>query len=146
MSDRKSDFYQRLRTGIRDWLATEEGSANRWAEYLLLAPDLFHLLCKLSIDGDVPIKEKAKLAASIAYFVSPIDLLPEAILGPVGFLDDVALAAYVLNSIMTNTSPEVVTRHWAGEGDVLERVREILKFADEMIGGGLWQKIKKLVD
>ena len=78
MSKQGSDFYQRLRISIRDWLATEEGSSNKWSEYLLLAPDFFHLLCKLSIDRDVPTKEKAKLAVAIAYFVSPLDLLPVA--------------------------------------------------------------------
>lgn len=140
----QGDFYQDLRRKIRDWL--EQGGKNtKWAEYIMAVPDFFHLLCKLTIDKDVPVREKAKLAAAIAYFVSPIDLIPEAIAGPAGYADDVALAAYVLNSIV-NSNPEVVKRHWAGERDVLELIQEILRVADEMVGSGLWTRLKRLGD
>jgi uncharacterized membrane protein YkvA (DUF1232 family) len=146
MEDQSYDFYQRLRSKIRDWLNTEEGKSSKWSEYLMFAPDLFHLLCKLSIDKDVPVREKAKLGAAIAYFVSPIDLIPEAIAGPLGYLDDIAIAAYVLNSIINNTNPEVVKKYWAGERDVLETISHILKAADENLGSGVWKKLKNLID
>jgi len=146
MANQEGDFYQKLRASIRDWLKSEAGSTHKWADYMLFAPDLFHLLCKLTIDEKVPVKEKAKLAAAIAYFVSPIDLVPEAIVGPAGYIDDSVLSAYVLNSIINKTDPEVVKRHWAGDKDVLEVIQEILRVADEMVGSGLWKKLKKLVD
>ena len=144
MSDRNQDFYQRLRGQIRDWLDTETGKNHQWSKYLLAAPDLFHLLWKLSTDPDVPAKDKAKLAGAIAYFISPIDLIPEAVVGPIGYLDDIALAAYVLNGIINHTDPEVVRRHWAGEGEVLDLVRQILAAADRMLGSGVWKKLKRL--
>jgi uncharacterized membrane protein YkvA (DUF1232 family) len=109
----------------------------------MFGPDLFHLLCKLSLDDEVPIKEKAKLAGAIAYFVSPVDLLPEIITGPLGYLDDIAVAAYVLNGIINNTDKALVEKHWAGDGDVLHVIRQIIKGADEMLGSGLWAKLKK---
>ena len=140
----ESDFYQGLRDKFRKWAESEKGKTNKWTEVLLFAPDLFHLLCKLSIDPAVPVKEKAKLAGAIAYFVSPIDLIPEAIVGPVGYVDDIALAAYVLNSIVNKTSPDVVRKHWAGDGDILEVIKHILEVADEMVGSGLWRKLKNL--
>jgi len=144
MSVRKRDFYQQLREQIREWLKSDEGRANRWAEYLLSAPDLFHLMWKLSADPDVPAKEKAKLAGALAYFISPIDLIPEGLLGPVGYVDDIALAAYVLNGVVNRTGPEVLARHWAGDEDVLVAIRRILAVADEMVGAGVWRKLKRL--
>lgn len=137
-----NDFYQNLREKVRAYFLSDEGKSNKFAEYILLAPDLFHLLCKLTLDKDVKVEDKAKLAIAIAYFVSPIDLIPEGLVGPVGYADDIAVAAYVLNSIINNTEPEVVAKHWAGEGDILVRVQEIIKLADEMIGSGAWIKIK----
>ena len=83
MANQDGDYYQQLRSKFKAWLQTEEGKNHKWQEYLLAAPDLFHLLCKLSIDSDVPVKEKAKLAGVLAYFISPIDLIPEAIIGPI---------------------------------------------------------------
>ncbi|TMV45817.1 DUF1232 domain-containing protein [Paenibacillus mesophilus] len=139
----KEDFYQSFREKMRSWLATDEGKTNKFGEYLMFAPDLFHLLCKLSLDDEVPVKEKAKLAGAIAYFVSPIDLLPEVITGPLGYLDDIAVAAYVLNGIINNTDKALVEKHWAGDGDVLAVIQQIIKGADEMLGSGLWAKIKK---
>ena len=145
MAHQDTGYYQELRNKFKSWIQTKEGRDHKWSEYLLAAPDLFHLLCKLSIDKDVPVKEKAKLAGVIAYFVSPIDLVPEAIVGPIGYIDDISLAAYVLNQIVNNTDPEVVKRHWAGEGDVLELIQRILERADEMIGSGLWAKLKNMI-
>ena len=144
MSDRKRDFYQQLREQIRAWLQSDEGRSNRWAEYLLSAPDLFHLMWKLSADPDVPAKDKVKLAGALAYFISPIDLIPEAVLGPIGYVDDIALAALVLNGIVNHTSPEVLARHWAGDQDVLVAIKGIIAAADEMVGSGVWRKLKKL--
>lgn len=138
----QEDFYQNLRNKMKDWLNTQEGKDYKWAEYIMFAPDLFHLLIKMSFDKEVPTAEKAKLAAAIAYFVSPIDLIPEALLGPIGFADDIAVAAWVLNSIVNDSDPEIVRKHWAGEGEVLEIIQKIIKTADAMVGSGLWAKIK----
>jgi len=140
MEDQSGDFYQTLRKRISDWLE-REGGTHKWAEYILLAPDLFHLLCKLTLDPEVPVKEKAKLAATIAYFVSPLDLLPEVIMGPVGYVDDVALSAYVLNSLLNTTDAKVVKKHWAGDRDVLEVIQQVLKVADDMVGSGVWRRL-----
>ncbi|MGE5397733.1 MAG: YkvA family protein [Chitinophagales bacterium] len=139
----QNDFYQDLRVRVKEWLTTEDGKTNKWSEYVMLAPDLLHLLIKLSMDSDVPAVQKAKLAGAIAYFVSPIDLIPEALLGPVGFADDIAMAAWVLNSIVNETNPEIIRKHWAGEEEVLEVIQKIINAADSMVGSGLWQKIKR---
>lgn len=145
MSDRNHDFYRRLRGQIRDWLDSETGKTHQWSEYLLLAPDLFHLLWKLSTDPDVSATDKAKLAGALAYFISPIDLIPEAVVGPIGYVDDIALAAYVLNGIINHTDPAVLRRHWAGESDILDVIRQILAAADRMVGSGVWKKLKRFV-
>lgn len=142
---KEMDFYEKLRSRIVNWLDTETGKENKWAEYLLLVPDFFYLLIKLASDEDVPKNEKAKLILAIAYFISPIDLLPEAFLGPLGFLDDLALSAYVLNSIINKVSPEIVEKYWVGDGEVLLLIKGVLAKADEMIGSGLWEKIKRFV-
>ena len=145
MSDKNSDYYQRLRGQIHDWLQSDEGKSQQWAEYLLFAPDLFHLLWKLSADPDVPAADKAKLAGVIAYFISPIDLIPEAIFGPIGYVDDIALAAYVLNGMLNHTDPEVLRKHWAGETDILEVIKRILAVADRMMSAKILGKLKRLI-
>jgi len=143
MSKQNQDFYQYLRQRIRDWARSKEGHENKWLEYLLFAPDLFHLLWKLSLDNRISSGDKTKLLIVIAYFISPIDLFPEAVFGPFGFIDDIALAAYALNQIVNNCSEEVLREHWSGDEDVLDVIQRILLVADEMLGSGLWRKIKR---
>jgi len=140
--EHEMDFYQKLRVKFKDWMATDEGQTSKWAEYLMFAPDLFHLLCKLAIDKDVSVPDKAKLAGAIVYFISPIDLVPEALLGPLGFADDVVVAAWVLNDMINRVDQDIVRNHWAGEEDVLEVIQQIIAVADQMLGSGLWEKIK----
>ena len=142
---KQDGFYRRLRRRVEDWAATRTGRENRWLKYVLAAPDLFHLLCRLSVDLGVPPKVKVRLVLVIAYFVSPLDFFPEAVLGPIGYLDDIALAAFFLDQLVNAGGAAVVRRHWAGDGDVLELIRGIAATADEMVGSGLWEKIRKML-
>lgn len=141
MKQREKDFYFKLRKQVSKWIEENSGN-NKYADYIMLAPDLFHLLVKLSTDPEVPRSKKIKLVAVIAYFISPIDLLPEAFLGPLGFADDIAAAAYVLNDIINDVDPQIVLKHWAGDSDLLYDIKTILANADKFVGSGLWKKIK----
>lgn len=109
------------------------------------APDLFYLMWKLSLNPEVPAKSRGILAAAVVYFISPIDLFPEAVFGPIGYLDDIALAAYVLNRIINDTPPQLVKQYWLGEHDVLIVIKNILINADRFIGKGLWDRVKKKI-
>lgn len=139
---KEEDFYQSLRLRMLQWAQTQ-GRFHRWLEYLMLAPDLFHLLWRLSLDPQVDARLKGRLLAAIVYFVSPLDLIPEAVFGPAAYADDVALAAYVLASILNEVGPELLRRHWAGSQDVLQVLRAVLKVAQSMVGTGLWSKLRQ---
>ena len=143
MDEQKKDFYQKLRADIKKWLEEKTASKNTWTEYIMLAPDLFHLLTKLSLDPDVPASKKVKIAGIIAYFISPLDFLPEMLLGPVGYLDDIAVTAYILNDIINEVDPKIIQRNWAGEKDILVLVKTIIANANNMIGSGLLKKLRK---
>jgi uncharacterized membrane protein YkvA (DUF1232 family) len=138
------DFYHSLRGKIDYWLQ-EKKIGGRYSKYILLAPDIFHLLCKLSMDPDVPVRQKVKLGVAIAYFISPMDVVPELLVGPMGYMDDIALAAYVLNSIVNHVEPEIVKKHWAGDENILEIIKHILARTDKMLGKGVWEKVKRTI-
>ena len=140
MNEEQQDFYKKLREKIHNYLNKHN---SKYTEYLLLAPDLFHLLVKLSLDPRVPSEKKAKFVAVIAYFISPIDLLPEMLLGPIGYLDDIALTAYVINEYINQTDPQIVRELWAGDQEILTIIKNIVTTADKVIGSGLWKKIRK---
>ena len=143
MNKGQVDFYKKIRKDVKHWVNDNLDKEDKWVDYVLAAPDLFHLLCKLTTDSEIPSNKKIKLVAGIAYFISPIDLLPEMFLGPVGYLDDIAVAAFILNDLINEVDPQIVRKHWAGEQDVLILIKTILTNADKMIGSKMWQRIKK---
>ncbi|CAB1063191.1 hypothetical protein D1BOALGB6SA_7974 [Olavius sp. associated proteobacterium Delta 1] len=145
-SDQKQkDYYLRLRDKVSEWFEKNADNKPEYANYILLVPDFFYLLVRLTLDDRIPAIDKAKFAGVIAYFFSPIDFLPEALLGPVGYLDDLVLACYVLN-LYINKQDEagqaVVKELWPGDQDVLDTIQSVMQKADEWIGSGLLKKIK----
>ena len=138
------DFYKKLRRRIRRFLAGPTGKGARWTEYLMFAPDLFHLVVKLAMDPKVTMANRMRMAAVVAYFMSPLDLIPEMVAGPIGFLDDIALAAYVLHRLINTSERAIVERHWAGEGDLLALLKRILADMNAMLGGLIAGKIERL--
>jgi len=139
---RREDFYQALRARISAWL-NSKGKGYKHAQILLLAPDLFHLLTRLMLDSRIPAADKAGLGAALAYFISPVDLLPEAFLGPAGYVDDVALAAYALHRLIIAGHGAVARELWAGDGDLFDAIQQVLEVADQALGSGLWERLKK---
>jgi|GEM_PF-881382 len=138
-TDVSADVYQSLRLRLRAWLE-EKSSRLKYAELILLAPDLLHLMTRLVADRRVSAVQRAKLLATIAYFVTPIGIVPEALVGPIGYVDDVALAAYVLNGMLNSDQAHLVREHWAGDKDVLNVVQGVLELADSAISSGLWRR------
>ena len=141
------DFYQRLRKQTQAWLPSAEGKAHPFAHWLMLVPDFFYLLVKLSLDKEVPLREKTKLAGAITYYMLPFDLFPEAMVGVAGYADDLIIAVYVIHGLVNGSHEAVVRRHWCGEEDVLTLTRRILSSADRVSGGGmLWHKLKQRLE
>ncbi len=137
-SPREERFYRRLRDRVKRWAQKREIPEQR-LEYLLAAPDLFVLLSRLALDERVPASAKAKVATGIAYFLSPVDLVPD-FLGPMGFLDDVVVAAWIIHTICAELNaldPSILQEHWEGEEDVLQRVTDIVARAEDVLGKGL---------
>jgi len=145
MNNKESKFYLKLRKNITLWLETNTNIKPKVREFLLVVPDIFYLLVKLVQDPDVPANKKVKLVSAIAYFISPIDVLPEMKLGPIGYLDDLGLAAYLLNDLLNTIDPQIIKRNWAGDIDILLLIKKILLNIENFIGKGIWEKVKQKI-
>lgn len=138
------DFYEKLREKVTAWVEEKGGETGRQvAEIVLLAPDLFMLLVRLIQDPRTPVKQKALVAVGITYFFSPVDFMPEGLLGPMGYLDDIVLAVYIINQIL-NGNRQLVLENWSGRGDVLAILQDITAQAEDLVGRKIFQQIRKL--
>ena len=99
---------------------------------ILVLPNLLKLIGRLLKDPRVPRRSKIALGMASAYVVSPIDLVPEMI-PIVGWLDDLLVIAYALNRFIERAGPEIVEEHWAGEGDVLGWIQEVLGLTSNLV-------------
>ena len=90
-------------------------------DLLRALPDLGRLLVRLVRDPTLPRAAKIALGAAIVYLASPIDLIPDFI--PfVGYLDDLLLAALVVDGIVNWVDRGLLLKYWPGTPDSLERV------------------------
>ena len=140
-SSRETEFYHKLRRTVKIWAGGDKSRTSQYADFIMAGPDLFMLLARLSRDDRVSRRNRAELHSAVAYFINPLDLIPEIILGPAGLVDDVALAAYVLHDVLESTDPSIVQEHWEGSMDILDLTRQILAVADTMVGGPIWRRL-----
>ena len=90
-------------------------------ELLWALPRLGRMLISLAADREVPRTAKLVLAAVAVYLVSPIDIIPDFI-PLVGYLDDLLLAAVVVDGVLSFIDRTLLLRYWPGSADSLERV------------------------
>ena len=95
-------------------------------ELLLALPRLARMLFSLAGDRDVPTAVKVVLGAVAVYLVSPIDLVPDFI-PLVGYLDDLILAAVVVDGVLNFVDRPLVLRYWPGSPDSLERTAAVAR-------------------
>lgn len=142
--ERAERFYDRVRTRIQSYVDSKGAAVGKTAEFLLLVPDVFILLWRLVNDGRVSGKNKVLLGSGIAYFIFPIDLIPEAFVGPIGYLDDLVFGVYILNRVLADTDAAVLREHWPGSEDVLSIIQKVLGKAESLIGTKMVDRIKRM--
>jgi len=143
--DRADRFYDRMRDSIRGFLEKKGAGVGKTGEYLLLAPDVFVLLWRLINDSRVNAKNKVMLGSGLAYYLFPLDIMPEGFLGPIGYIDDLVFGVYLLNKMLTDTDVEILREHWSGRDDILDSIRNVLNAADNLVGSEILGKLKKNV-
>ncbi|MEK3977548.1 DUF1232 domain-containing protein [Psychrobacillus sp. FSL K6-2836] len=132
--EEQQDFYTKLRSKITNYGESKKGKTTKFAPYLLFAPDLFHLLIKAMLDNRIDTKYKTIIGSGILYFITPIDVLPEGLIGPGGFIDDIIVATFVVNMLLNRFSTEVIEEHWAGDEKLLNVLKKVSKTSDSLIG------------
>jgi uncharacterized membrane protein YkvA (DUF1232 family) len=143
---RSQDVYRRLRARLDDWLDSREGRSYRCASALLLLPDFVHLMVRLGLDNRVPVDLRTQTAAVLAYVILPLDLVPEAVAGPVGFGDDLLLGALIIRRLLVSVPRSLVLSHWAGPTALMATIQNVLDAAEEMVGARIWRRLRRMVE
>lgn len=81
------------------------------------------LLYQMIVSNIVPIADKAIIIAALGYFISPLDIIPDIIIGT-GFIDDVSVLLIALRQVIKNITPEI-------KQQAKERLGKMFDFTDE---------------
>jgi uncharacterized membrane protein YkvA (DUF1232 family) len=127
LNPRERRLYDRMRTRVVDHLP---GASSDWRDLILLLPDLTVLLTRLLRDPRVPRRFKLLVLAGIGYVVSPIDLMPSLLLGPVGLVDDLLVVTAALSRLLNHVHPDVVRHAWPGQGDALDAIQQVARWSE----------------
>ncbi len=143
----KRRFYDNIRKRTLKWVAGRVGEkVSRLAEFALLVPDVVVMIGRLMLDERVPRHLRVKLGMIFVYLASPLDLIPEAILGPVGMIEDVVLAAFALNRIFSEVEYSVLEELWSGKPEHLKTLHELAELVDGIFGGRVGKTLNQWYD
>lgn len=98
-------------------------------------PAFLKLLARLARDPRVSKLDKAIVAATLVYLVSPVDLVPDWVVPVVGQIEDIYLLALALSRLANNAGMEVLLDHWDGDPASLETALNALNSASALLPG-----------
>ena len=130
LNPRERRLYDRFRAQVA---SLEPGAASGLRDLALLLPDLTVLLMRLLREPRVSLGDKTIALLGLGYVLSPIDLLPGILLGPIGLLDDLFVVAATLSRLLNHVHPDVVRSHWSGKGDALEAIQRATQWTESFV-------------
>lgn len=143
---RSQETYEELRRALGSLGGKLAGAYGaRAAELLLVAPDMAVLLGRVVADERVPKRVRGELLASVVYVVLPFDLIPEALFGLLGTVDDIAVITRALHVLFNEVDPLVVRELWPGKGETLDRIQALVRDLHGLFKQGLARGLGKLV-
>ncbi len=111
------------------------GYEGKFSEIISEAPAFYRLMVRLLDDPNLPKHLSQLVIAAIAYFIIPEDkdAIPEQ--GPLGYIDDIFLCAFVADRVMKEAgSEDILIKNWVDERPIVPLVQEIFDREKELIG------------
>ena len=107
MENKFKDYFDVL----SDNLSSYDGD---YASFIDDGPNLYKLLTDVLTDENVSSDLRLEVSAAIAYYVIPMDVIPEQIYGPYGYIDDIFISAFVIKKLSNNLGYETLEKYWIG--------------------------------
>ena len=116
MENEFKDFYDVLCENL-------ESYQGEYAGFIDYGPELFKLLNNI-LNEDIDSKFRLEISAAIAYYVVPMDVIPEQIYGPYGYIDDIFITVYMIRKLSDEFGYEFLEKTWEGEQNLKSVVDE----------------------
>ena len=142
--DNLNRYYENLATKVAGWDQKIGHARKRHAllrvfpvdqlvGLVLVVPAVVHLLISLVNDDQVSRKTRYKIYLALGYFLFPLDLIPEAVVGPIGYIDDVVIALRLIDTILNGDNEQEIARIgelWQRSPEELDKLRTLVRNLD----------------
>lgn len=120
------DYYDVLSNNL-------ESYQGKYASFIDHGPQLFKLLNDLLIKSEISPEYRLKISAAIAYYVVPLDVIPEQVYGPYGYIDDIYITSYVIKNLAETYDYSYLEKYWEGSKDLEKVVEECYDKSSEIL-------------
>ncbi len=139
--DRLDRFFQTFLKKIHQWDENVDRYRDRFAilravplrtilRIMRAGPEILHLLISLVNHDEISKETKSRISAALAYFIFPFDILPEGIIGPIGYFDDLVIALMLVDYLLNGENEAekaIINEVWQGEPGELETLRTMVR-------------------
>lgn len=113
-----------------------------YASFIDNGPELFKFLNDLLITKELAPEYRLTVSAAIAYYVVPMDVVPEQIYGPYGYIDDIFITAHVIKLLAEEYGYAFLEKFWSGDSELKPMVDECYEKSIEILD----DKIEEVLD
>lgn len=125
-------------SGFRDFYDTLienlDSFNGEYASFIDCGPNLYKLLCTILDSNEVTQDLRLTISAAIAYYVIPMDVIPESEYGPYGYIDDIFISVYVLRKVADELGYELLQHYWEFDTDIKEVMDDCYEKSVELLG------------
>lgn len=110
------------------------------------APYYARLLLGMIADGRVSLFDRLLVVASIAYVISPLDIIPDVI-PLLGQVDDLVLVITTVSRLFDRAARDVIASHWKGPAGELDpgALRKLIYFASLFATPGRRRRLRRVL-
>jgi uncharacterized membrane protein YkvA (DUF1232 family) len=135
----EDDFISRIRKQLNNYRGLTDA-------YIMNLPDFVRLLSDMLGNRKLDSEDRRDICTALGYFIAPLDLIPEAVYGPEGYVDDIYLCCYVISKLAGKHGYELLDQVWEGEEDLEPACGYVLEKAGaELERKGLREKVREYV-
>ena len=140
-----SDMSARMKRELGPRSRPRRGAKRTLVESIRQIPHYLRLLGGLATDRRVALLDKVLVGAAIAYVLSPLDFIPDAV--PfLGQVDDVFLITTALQRLIANAGRDVLLDHWRGNRADLSdlNIEHVIAAATFFLPLGMRRRLKRV--